>query len=64
MHPGLKQLQASESYMLMHPVYSEEDLDVKLTHKEPKGMVDRLAYTTVWILRTSFDCEFRVCVFN
>ena len=38
-----------------HPVYSEEDLDVKLTHTPPVTMSDKAALQTVKLLRKGFD---------
>jgi hypothetical protein len=38
-----------------HGYYTEEELDVKLTHVEPKGVSDKLAYLTVRAVRFGFD---------
>jgi hypothetical protein len=41
---------------LPHPIWTEEELhNVKVTHKSPKGIVDRMAYNSVKFLRGSFD---------
>lgn len=46
-----------EFYNLGHPHghYTEEELNVKLTHVEPKDMVDKLAYKAVQAVRFFFD---------
>eukprot|EP00039_Didymoeca_costata_P000392 m.45371 g.45371 ORF g.45371 m.45371 type:complete len:345 (+) comp10238_c0_seq1:182-1216(+) len=45
-----------EDYVLMHPVYSQEELDsVSITHRDPKGISDWFAYTAVRGLRFGFD---------
>ncbi|KAJ8598290.1 hypothetical protein CTAYLR_005990 [Chrysophaeum taylorii] len=38
-----------------HPVYSEEELDVKLTHTPPVNLTDNIAFGTVKLLRWNFD---------
>lgn len=44
------------AYSLPHPIWSEEQLhDVKITHKPPEGILDRMAYATVKLLRGGFD---------
>ena len=37
------------------PIYTPEELDVKLTHVEPKTTVDKLAYGAVRVIRFCFD---------
>lgn len=44
------------TYTLPHPIWSEEQLyDVKITHKPPQGIVDKMAFSTVKLLRGGFD---------
>lgn len=39
-----------------HPIWSEKELhEVKITHKEPKGFVEKTAYYLVQTMRTAFD---------
>jgi len=38
-----------------HPVYTPEELDIKLTHTAPVTITDRLAFGTVKLLRRGFD---------
>lgn len=38
-----------------HGHYTEEELDVKLTHVEPKGFADNMAYKSVRAVRFIFD---------
>jgi len=38
-----------------HGHYTAEELDVKLTHVAPKGIVDRMAYNSVRVVRVLFD---------
>ncbi len=38
-----------------HGHYTEEELNVKLTHVEPKGIVDKMAYNAVRAVRVLFD---------
>lgn len=42
-------------YLLMHPVYSKEELDVKITHYEPKTLSDRAAFRFMQLFRVGFD---------
>ncbi|KAK0053254.1 alternative oxidase mitochondrial [Biomphalaria pfeifferi] len=43
-------------YAMPHPIWSEDQLhNVEITHKVPEGIIDKLAYKTVQILRTAFD---------
>ncbi|PVD37312.1 hypothetical protein C0Q70_04311 [Pomacea canaliculata] len=43
-------------YAMPHPIWTEDQLhDVKVTHKPPEGIVDRLALITVKTLRGCFD---------
>ncbi|KAL8570154.1 hypothetical protein ACOMHN_030951 [Nucella lapillus] len=44
------------TYTLPHPIWSEEQLyDVKITHREPQGLVDKMAFRTVKLFRGGFD---------
>ena len=38
-----------------HGHYTEDELDVKLTHVPPKDMVDKLAFNSVQVVRYVFD---------
>jgi len=38
-----------------HGHYTQEELDVKLTHIEPSGMLDKAAYNSVKVVRVLFD---------
>ncbi|XP_059139478.1 uncharacterized protein LOC131927717 [Physella acuta] len=43
-------------YTLPHPIWTEDQLhSVEITHKPPEGIVDKLAYGTVQLLRGGFD---------
>jgi len=43
-------------FHLEHPIWSSEEVSsVRITHLDPNGTVDRLAYGAVWFLRRSFD---------
>ena len=45
-----------DDYLLPHPIWSEnETKGVEITHREPKGISDKLAYFAVQTLRKSFD---------
>jgi len=45
-----------QDYLLPHPIWSEDEVEtVRIKHKEPKGVVDNLAYYTVQIMRRTFD---------
>merc|ERR1719510_1508233 len=45
-----------DEFTLPHPIWSAEEVDsVKITHNEPVGIVDHLAYYHVLALRWSFD---------
>uniref|UniRef100_A0A0B6ZZS3 Alternative oxidase n=2 Tax=Arion vulgaris TaxID=1028688 RepID=A0A0B6ZZS3_9EUPU len=44
------------TYVLPHPIWTEEQLhNVKVTHKQPEGFVDKMAYGTVKLFRGGFD---------
>ncbi|XP_022314644.2 uncharacterized protein LOC111119097 isoform X1 [Crassostrea virginica] len=44
------------THTLPHPIWSEEELhNVKVTHKPPEGFVDKLAFRSVKLLRSTFD---------
>lgn len=44
------------THTLPHPIWSEEELhSVKVTHKPPEGFVDKLAFRSVKLLRSTFD---------
>ncbi|CAL1544207.1 unnamed protein product [Lymnaea stagnalis] len=44
------------TYALPHPIWTDEQLhSVKITHKEPDGKIDKLAYQTVRLFRGGFD---------
>ncbi|XP_071165081.1 uncharacterized protein [Mytilus edulis] len=44
------------THALPHPIWSEEELhSVKVTHKPPEGIVDRMAYYSVKVMRKTFD---------
>jgi hypothetical protein len=41
---------------LPHPIWSEEEVQtVQITHKEPEGFVDRMAFRSVKLLRGTYD---------
>eukprot|EP00499_Haloplacidia_sp_CaronLabIsolate_P006134 CAMPEP_0196780868 /NCGR_PEP_ID=MMETSP1104-20130614/8694_1 /TAXON_ID=33652 /ORGANISM="Cafeteria sp., Strain Caron Lab Isolate" /LENGTH=301 /DNA_ID=CAMNT_0042151083 /DNA_START=53 /DNA_END=958 /DNA_ORIENTATION=- len=42
-------------YLLMHPVYTQEELDVKITHYEPKTVADKAAFRFMQLFRVGFD---------
>jgi len=43
-------------FTLPHPIWSSDEVDsVKVTHRNPKGLSDRLAYFAVLTMRTVFD---------
>jgi len=43
-------------YTLAHPIWTDEEIHgVEITHRPPTTTRDRLAYWTVWALRTGFD---------
>jgi len=45
-----------ENYTLPHPIWTkQETLGIEITHREPKGFVDWAAYSTVSLMRFSFD---------
>lgn len=45
-----------DNYVLPHPCWSNEEAEsVTITHQKPKGVIDWLAYGTVWGMRQSFD---------
>lgn len=49
---GVEFLHTTRSH---HGHYTREELEVNLTHVEPKGMRDKLAYNTVKLMRKWFD---------
>lgn len=55
MHPGLKRSMAADTYFLAQPMYSKEELDIKLAHRPPKGLRDKTAFTLVQTMRKLFD---------
>ena len=55
-HPlGLGTCSTEYMYGKSRGVYSEEELDVKLTHVEPKTTTDKLAMAAVRVVRLCFD---------
>ena len=46
---------AMSDYMLFHPVYTQEALDVQQTHREPQGARDKIALSALRAIRWSFD---------
>ena len=45
-----------KSYRMAHPVYSMKDIEkVEVTHRDTKGIKDRIAYWSVQIARGSVD---------
>lgn len=55
-HPlGLGTCSTEYMFGKQRGVYSEEELDVKLTHVEPKTTTDKLAHFAVGIVRLCFD---------
>jgi hypothetical protein len=51
-----KQPENVHSYLLPHPYWTRKDVDdVKITHKSPSSLPDRIAYIHVFLLRTCFD---------
>ncbi|RUS68953.1 hypothetical protein EGW08_023285 [Elysia chlorotica] len=53
---GKKEMPPIGTYVLPHPIWTEEQLhEVKVTHKQPDCLVDRLAYRTVRLFRGGFD---------
>ncbi|KAK3766470.1 hypothetical protein RRG08_059288 [Elysia crispata] len=53
---GKKDMPPIGTYVLPHPIWTEEQVnEVKVTHKEPECLVDRLAYRTVRLFRGGFD---------
>lgn len=46
----------SKDYILPHPIWTEKDLySVSISHRQPEGKVDKLAYYAVQALRVAFD---------
>jgi len=46
----------SDEHSLPHPIWSEAEAEqVAVTHKEPKGISDHLAFYTVSLMRAGFD---------
>ncbi|XP_067687267.1 uncharacterized protein [Haliotis asinina] len=44
------------TYTMPHPIWNEEQLhQVKITHKEPEGKVEKMAFMTVKVFRKGFD---------
>ncbi|GFN94802.1 Alternative oxidase, mitochondrial [Plakobranchus ocellatus] len=53
---GSKEMPPIGTYVLPHPIWTETQVNqVKVTHKEPEGLADRLAYRTVKLFRGGFD---------
>ena len=50
-----RELSISFRYAKTHGKYTEEELDVKLTHVEPKDWLDRAAFSAVKAVRFLFD---------
>ncbi|KAI9004036.1 alternative oxidase-domain-containing protein [Gaertneriomyces semiglobifer] len=50
-----KETQQRRDYVLRHPVYLPEELQVDQTHRELQTVRDRLAYTLVQVMRRGFD---------
>lgn len=45
-----------EEFSLPHPIWSPDEADaVKVTHRSPVGMSDKMAYGTIMFVRKSFD---------
>mmetsp|Transcript_8803 Transcript_8803/g.32452 ORF Transcript_8803/g.32452 Transcript_8803/m.32452 type:complete len:381 (-) Transcript_8803:1879-3021(-) len=55
LHPGLKRTNMGASYLLMHPVYSSEELDVEIHHRPVSGIRDHVANSLVNAARGLFD---------
>jgi len=43
------------NHILTGPVWTYEELDVKITHRPPSGVLDKAAYATVQAMRLGFD---------
>ena len=55
-HPLGIQRDSMEYYNLGHPhQWTQQQLDVQLTHLEPKGFLDKAAYHSVQLVRRIFD---------
>lgn len=60
-HPGNltckqgKEEEKKDDYVLMHPVYTEDELQVQVTHRAPETVTDKLAYGAMRALRVGFD---------
>ena len=52
---GKREHSISFRYAKTHGKYTEEELDVKLTHVEPKDWLDRAAFSSVKAVRFLFD---------
>ena len=45
-----------DEYTLPHPIWSENEVEsVKINHRVPVSLSDKLAYRTVMLMRASFD---------
>lgn len=55
MHPGLKRSLAADTYFLAQPMYSKEELDIKLAHRPPSSIRDKTALFLVQTMRKLFD---------
>jgi hypothetical protein len=48
--------QPDENYVLPHPIWSKSVAEsVKVCHRKPEGVVDHLAYSSVFLMRATFD---------
>lgn len=58
-HPGKKAhedgQQEGHDYLLMHPVYTEDELEVEVTHRQPTTLGDKTAYGAMRTMRVLFD---------
>jgi len=44
------------NYAMPHPIWSQDEVhSIEITHKKPKGIIDNMAYSTVRLLRGSYD---------
>jgi len=53
--PPHKDQKHNGEYLMHHPIWKEEDLNVEITHVPPTGISDRLAYWTIQLTRWNFD---------
>ena len=45
-----------KDYTLPHPIWTKEETEnVSINHRDPRGFVDRAAYSVVSVMRLSFD---------